>query len=176
MSATDKSAIRFRRPTAADGAAMWDLVRRAGGLDLNSPYAYLMACRNWPDWCVIAQSGQGLAGIIVGYPMPARPDTLFVWQIGVCPDHRGQGLGRTMLAWLIRSADQPPRWMETTITPSNTASRALFKSFARSMKVAAAQAPWLSAGDFPDQRAGDFPDQHEGEDLFRIGPFDSSKE
>ncbi|MBR9973470.1 diaminobutyrate acetyltransferase [Magnetospirillum sulfuroxidans] len=162
--------MRFRPPVVADGGAIWSLVKRGGGLDVNSPYAYLMACQNWSDTCVVAEDDDGLAGIVVGYRLADRPgtlpDTLFVWQIAIAPEHRGRGLGKALLAWLIRSNE--PAWLETTITSSNLASRALFSGFARDGKVKLSITPWLSADSFPDQ--------HEGEDLFRIGPFPSQKE
>lgn len=158
--------ISFRHPVANDGRAMWSLVRDGGGLDLNSPYAYLMACLNWSATCVLAEDRDGLAGLIVGYRQVLRPDALFVWQIGVAPRYRGLGLGTRMLAWLV--GRDGPAFVETTITPSNSASRALFAGFARRMGAGLRKTPWLNAGDFPGQ--------HEGEDLFTIGPFDKTEE
>lgn len=166
MSAKETQSVRFRPPVATDGGAIWSLVKRGGGLDVNSPYAYLMACLNWSDTCVVAEDDDGLAGMVVGYRLAARPDDLFVWQIAIAPEHRGRGLGKALLAWLIQSNE--PAWLETTITPSNVASRALFAGFARDCKAALSITPWLLADNFPDQ--------HEGEDLFRIGPFPSHKE
>lgn len=153
--------VRFRHPVKADGAAVWSLVKRCGGLDLNSPYAYLMACQNWSETCVLAADDSGPVGVVVAYRLTARPGVLFIWQVGVAPEHWGQGLGRAMLLWLIdRTA---PSWLEATVTPGNAASRALFSGLARDLKVGVVTSPWLSAADFPDA--------HEGEDLFRIGPF-----
>lgn len=145
---------------------MWALARDSGALDLNSPYAYLMACRNFADTCIVAEGfGGDLAGMVLAYRQPAQPDTLFVWQIGVSHAWRGQGLGVSMLAELVGKTLPPIAFVETTITPSNRPSRALFQAFARHMDAPMTEGPWLSADDFPAALA------HEAEDLFRIGPF-----
>lgn len=163
MTQTNQPTVIIRPPTPADGLAMWELVRRSGGLDLNSPYAYLMASRNWQATCTLAQAGGDLAGMVMAYCLPDRPDTLFVWQVGVDPAFRGRGLGVAMLSNLAAKLGNAIRFLETTITPSNRASQALFRSFARDMNAPVAISPWVSSHDFPDN--------HEGEDLFRIGPF-----
>lgn len=157
--------VQFRHPVTADGATMWSLVKQCGSLDLNSSYAYLMACRNWSETCVFAENDSGPVGVVIAYCLTARPDVLFVWQVGVAPQHWGRGLGRAMLLWLVdRTA---PLWLETTVTPGNAASRALFSGLARDLKVEVVTSPWLSSADFPDT--------HEGEDLFQIGPFTDVK-
>ncbi len=160
------SDVVFRHPLPSDGKAMWSLVCDNGGLDLNSPYAYLMACRNWPATCVLAEDADGPVGLVVAYRQATRPQALFVWQIGVALRRRGTGLGSDMLAWLIKQ--DGPAFLETTITPTNSASRALFAGFARRMGVGLTDCAWLNADDFPGQ--------HEGEDLFTIGPFKTNKE
>jgi L-2,4-diaminobutyric acid acetyltransferase len=55
--------------------------------------------------------------------------------------------------------------VETTITPSNRASKALFSSLARTLNAAYAEGSGFPERMFPDQR-------HEREDRVRIGPFD----
>ena len=57
--------------------------------------------------------------------------------------------------------------METTITPDNAASNALFRSLADRWG-----AEMSVAGEFA---AGEFPDDHETEVLYRIGPFSDAR-
>jgi L-2,4-diaminobutyric acid acetyltransferase len=56
------------------------------------------------------------------------------------------------------------RFLETTVTPTNAPSRALFASFARGMDAEHTVSPYIEAGMFPEEG-------HEDEELHRIGPF-----
>jgi L-2,4-diaminobutyric acid acetyltransferase len=67
-----------------------------------------------------------------------------------------------MLLWLLRGT--PLHFLETTVTPSNTASRALFTRLAQRLGVDLAVGPG-----FPAEVLGP---GHEPEDRFRIGPID----
>ena len=48
-----KHLIEF--PTKADGAALWRIARDSQKLDLNTPYAYLLWCRDFADTSVVAK-------------------------------------------------------------------------------------------------------------------------
>ncbi|WP_091030531.1 diaminobutyrate acetyltransferase [Glycomyces harbinensis] len=127
-----EGAFDLRIPTSADGPLMWELARDAGGLDVNSRYAYLLWCRDFADSSVVAGSEGRLAGFITGYRRPDSPDTLFVWQVAVGPDFRRRGLASRMLDHLAGSArPSGVRFVEATVTPDNKASLHLFESFAR---------------------------------------------
>ena len=129
----DPSAGEFglTRPTPADGSLMWGLARDAGGLDVNSRYAYLLWCRDFAATSVVARAGDRLAGFITGYRRPDAPDTLFVWQVAVGPDFRRRGLALRMLDHLVESLrTEGVRFVESTVTPDNKASLHLFSSFA----------------------------------------------
>ena len=154
----------FRRPRAADGAAMWRLVSDMGGLELNSAYFYVLFARDFADTGVVAETEAGdLAGFIVGHRPPERPAAVFVWQVGVAPWARRQGLGRRMLEALL--VDQPPatRWLEATVSPDNTASMRLFRGLARDLGATCEEREYLAADLFPNA--------HAAENLFRIGPL-----
>lgn len=162
---TDRPAppVTLRHPVADDGAAVFELVRDGGGLDLNAPYAYLLLVRRFATTCAVAEDDGGrLAGVLLGLAPPDDPTSLFVWQIGVAPAHRGHGLASRLLTWLTAAVG--PRHLEATVTPSNTASDRLFRAFARDRGVACEVTPWAAAEDFPG-------DAHEREDRYRIGPL-----
>lgn len=145
---------------------MWQLVKDAGGLDLNSAYCYIMLGGYFSDTCVVAESEGVLAGFVTAFRQPADPEVLFVWQIGVASAFRGQGLGLALLSSLLqREACRGISLIETTITPSNHASKALFVSLARTLNTAYAEQRGFPEHAFPEHR-------HEREDLVRIGPFD----
>ena len=98
---------------------------------------------------------------------PSKPDVIFVWQIGVDPSARGQGLAKRLLQHLVDlPACRGVRFLETTVTASNTASRALFASIARKLDTGLKESDLFTAALFPG-------DDHEAEPLLRIGPFDA---
>jgi L-2,4-diaminobutyric acid acetyltransferase len=178
--------VRFRRPTPSDGQALWQLARLVG-LDLNSPYAYVLWGDRFSGTSVVAHEvrgdggtdvdngvggdgagrdeGDGVPADIVGYVTafhpPGAPDTLFVWQVGVSPAARGRGLASRMLDELL--ARTGARWLEATVTPSNEASTALFTGAARRHDTDLDRSVA-----YPEDM---FPGGHEAEILFRIGPL-----
>lgn len=157
--------VGCRAPKLADAAAVHALVRRCEPLDLNSEYAYLLLCAHFAETCVIAEVGSRLAGFVSGYKKPADDSVLFVWQVAVSSDMRGRGVGSRMLDDLMgRASCQGVQWIETTITPSNQASWALFESFAKKRGALCARQPL-----FQVQHFGGI--AHEEEHLLRIGPF-----
>lgn len=153
----------FRKARAEDGARMYELVREMGGLELNTAYFYVLFCIDFADTCVVADVDDRLAGFVLGHRPPQRPDAVFVWQVGVAPFMRKQGLARRLLdAFLEQNPDA--RWLEASVTPGNTASRKLFRAVARDHRVDCQVSDFMLAEHFPDG--------HEPEELFRIGPFE----
>ncbi|WP_199485077.1 diaminobutyrate acetyltransferase [Actinomadura craniellae] len=150
---------RLAHPTIADGRELWQMARESKTLDLNSPYAYTLWCRDFAATSVVAHGTGGPCGFIIGYARPSRPDTLFVWQVAVARSHRGQGLARRMLGELATGR----RYVEATVTPGNEPSTRLFESFARERDTALTRSPIFTEDHFPTP--------HEPEVLFRIGPL-----
>ncbi len=142
---------------------MWRLAQ--GSLDLNSPYCYLMLSEHFRSTCAVAVEQGELCGFVTGFRVPDEPSTLFIWQITVAPERRGRRIASALLDHL---ADRPVvprlRWLEATITPSNDASAATFRRFARSRSAEYAESPLFAAEQFPGGA-------HEAELRVRIGPF-----
>ncbi len=163
--------VLLRRPTDGDGYPLHQLVARCQPLDSNSVYCNLLQCSDFADTAIAAETAEGqLVGFISGYRPPQRPDTLFVWQVAVDGSMRGQGLALRMLLALVgrvaRAHDV--RYLETTISPDNGASQALFRrAFAR--LGVEAQTRTLFGRD------SHFAGKHEDEVLYRAGPFDISR-
>lgn len=125
-----KPAPDLRKPTAKDGATIWELIQACKPLDENSMYCNLIQCDHFRDTCVVAELDGELAGWISAYLLPDDPQTLFVWQVAVAETARGLGLGSRMLQHLIaRDECEEVRRMQTTITSDNDASWALFRRF-----------------------------------------------
>lgn len=141
-----------------------------GVLDVNSAYAYMLIGEHHAGTSVVAEIGGHLVGFITAYVLPEDPQTLFVWQVGVAAAGRGRGLATRMLfEILLREGCADVHYLDTTIGPSNEASRALFRGLARRLNTDVVESELFSSEMF-----GDFEEDepHEPEILFRIGPFD----
>jgi len=144
------------------------VVVRTGVLDANSPYCYLLLCTDFAATSLVAVTGEErVVGFVAAYRPPARPETLFVWQIGVDAEVRGCGLGRRLLEQLLTLPGcDGVTHLEATVTPSNTASRRLLEGFARTRGV---DCIFDASTGFPAALFGDA--GHEQEDRVRIGPL-----
>jgi L-2,4-diaminobutyric acid acetyltransferase len=153
--------LTIGRPEVADGVACWQLAAATGVLDVNSRYAYLLWCRDFAATSVVARRGGEVVGFVTGFRRPEEPSTLVVWQVAVDAAARGRGVAAAMLDALF---DQVPgiEHLETTITPDNAGSVALFGRFAERRG-----APVRRSELFGIELLGD---GHEPEFLFRIGP------
>ena len=90
---------------------------------------------------------------------------LFVWQVAVHRQARGNGLGGRMLRHLLqRPGLGHIQYIETTVGPGNMASRRMFAGLARSLRT-----PLVESRLFDRDLFG--PHEHEDEPLLRIGPL-----
>lgn len=157
--------VVLRTPTATDGPALSQLISQCPPLDENSRYCNLLQVSHFADTAIVADCEGRLAGAITGYLKPSQNDTLFIWQVAVHSDMRGQGLARRMLeAILARPVCNGVRYIESTVTPNNQASWALFESIARQL-----QAPLNKTTLFESETH--FAGHCDDEVLCRIGPF-----
>lgn len=158
--------LRFSKPSAKHGHAMWGLVKHTGVLDLNSSYAYMLLGRDFSDACVLVWKGDDLVGMITGYRLPERQEVLFIWQVAVHESMRGQGLAPRMIRHILQRNDMAGVTnIETTVTPDNKASRRLFEKTAASLQTELNIQPGFPAEYFPEGN-------HEPEERYVIGPFD----
>lgn len=154
-------------PTKADGAALWRIARDSQTLDLNTPYAYLLWCRDFAETSVVAKVDGHAVGFIIGYRRPQAPDVAVVWQVAVDASQRGKGLAGALLDKMYtRLVAQGVRYLETTVTPDNEASIRTFASFAKRWNATMERSDLFASSDFPAGAGA-----HEQEDLYRIGPL-----
>ncbi|WP_454197396.1 diaminobutyrate acetyltransferase [Nocardia sp. Marseille-Q1738] len=155
--------VVLRTPRLDDGAAMWRIAKDSAVLDVNSSYAYLLWCRDFAGTSVVAELDGRVVGYVIGYVRPQAPDTVFVWQVAVDHSQRGRGIGAELLHTLLNSvAARGVSVLETTISPDNAGSIAMFASVARARGADITRHPLFDAGVFPDS--------HAPEELYRIAP------
>lgn len=159
--------LEIDAPVVADGPELYRITRDSAVLDVNSSYAYLLWCRDFSQTSAVARVDGAVVGFVTGFLRPDAPDTLVVWQVAVDASQRGGGVAGKLLNHLVdRVVGRGARFLETTITPDNTASIKLFSALARD-RAAEIKSSELFTADL-------FPDSHLGEDLYRIGPFDAA--
>lgn len=157
------SEIILRHPRLGDGAQLWRIARDSRVLDVNTSYAYLLWCRDFEATSMVVECGGQAVGFVIGYVRPDAPDTLFVWQIAVDAEFRGRGLAAKLLHALLDSvAPAGINTLETTISPDNSASQALFSAVARERGAQLRTEELFEAHHFPDS--------HEAEHLYIISP------
>jgi L-2,4-diaminobutyric acid acetyltransferase len=154
--------ISIGSPRIDDGVACWELAAATGVLDVNSRYAYLLWFRDFAATSVVARMDGAVVGFVTGYRRPDDPDALVVWQVAVDEAARGRGVAGRMLDALF---DEVPHvhHLETTITPDNEGSIALFTGFAGRRGAGVRRSELFGS----DVLGAD----HEPEILFRIGPI-----
>lgn len=157
--------LALRPPRLEDGGTLWALARAAGGLDVNSPYAYLVLCRSFARTCVLAEADDQPVGFLSAFRPPSDPAAVFIWQLGVLPAYRRRGVAGALVRGLLaRPACAGVRFVEATTTPGNAAVRALFR------RLAAAAGTRYQEGSGFDRTL--FPDgAHASEQLLRVGPL-----
>lgn len=173
----------FRHPVATDGVAVFNLIARCPPLDQNSRYCNLLQCTHFSHTCIAAFKGertaptdqadskvntsdpQKLVGFISGYRLPDQQDTLFLWQMAVAEEMRGQGLASRLIKQLLGSQNcQQVSFIETTVTAENRSSWLVFEKLASELS-----APIDSQPHF--KKHVHFDGRHDTESLIRIGPF-----
>ncbi len=160
LSKQDTSPWLFREPTIEDGQAIHHLIANSPPLDTNSAYCNFLQCIHFSSTCILAEDDRGTQGFISAYQKPSEPQTLFIWQVSVSVEARGQGLAFQMLKALINRLPDISA-LETTITKTNDASWSLFKKVDSELGSQGKVSIFI-------EREKDFKGTHDTEYLFRI--------
>jgi len=162
------SGVTLEAPLVSHGADIQRLVAACPPLDVNSTYLYLLLCEHFSATCVRAVRDGRTQGFVSAYCPPGRADVVFVWQVAVAAQMRGQGLAQNMLLSLLsRDALRHCRYLETTVSPSNVPSMAVFHTLAQRLEAPVSESPLFLETHFGKEA-------HESETLIRIGPFEAA--
>ena len=156
----------IRQPQATDGRAVKALIDSCPPLDSNSLYCNLLQCTHFAATCALAEVDGRPVGFASGYLVPDEtPHTLFIWQVAIAGEARGQGLGRRLILDILgRPGCAQVSRIETTIGPDNMASWGLFESLARRLGA-------KSEREVMFDRHKHFAGEHDSEIVLRIAPI-----
>ncbi|MFT7227929.1 MAG: L-2,4-diaminobutyric acid acetyltransferase [Methylophilaceae bacterium] len=158
--------IKLRSPTVLDGYAITTLINSSPPLDSNSSYCNLLQCSHFSQTCVVVELNGSIVGWLSAYLPPDQPGVIFIWQVVVHKNARGQGLVKNMIYELLSREDLlGVRFLNTTITEDNQASWRAFESFAKSHQLALNKSPHF-------EKELHFKGVHDNEFLVEIGPFE----
>ncbi|MGC9516218.1 MAG: diaminobutyrate acetyltransferase [Methanomicrobiales archaeon] len=161
----ENSSIIIRKPDLKDGKSVYNLVKNSQPLDLNSLYYYLLMCAHFKNTSTVAQYEEDIVGYVSAYRKPQNNNTLFIWQVAVDGKMRGQGLATRMINNILKRDElKDLEFIETTVTPSNKASTALFEKLSTRCGADLSISPFFTSELFGESG-------HEEELLFKIGPL-----
>jgi L-2,4-diaminobutyric acid acetyltransferase len=160
--------LTIRKPDLNDGESIYFLVARCPPLELNSVYSYLLVCSHFDQTSAVCKFKGDIVGFTSGYIHPYRDDTLFIWQIAVHDQMRGNGIAKEMLSNILnRRGLGDIRYLETTVTSDNDSSRSLFYSLADQLNAQVNEESYFTEEVFKESR-------HPEEFIIRIGPFNET--
>jgi L-2,4-diaminobutyric acid acetyltransferase len=159
----------IRMPELNDGKSIYSLISECPPLEINSLYSYLLVCMHFDETSAVAEISQDLVGYISTYIHPHKSDTLFIWQIAVKEDMRGKGIAQQMILDILkRKKLQNIKFLETTVTPENLASKSFFRRMAHRMDADFNETLLLTQDDFGELK-------HPEEFMISIGPLNFHK-
>lgn len=158
--------LKIQKPGKEHGHKVWQLIKDSENLDLNSSYYYFILCDFYKDYCavVVDEDTNNVVGFLSGLIPPNKPSTLFVWQVSVASSARKRGLAKRMLQFVLENNKEVVNTIETTISPDNAASDALFQSIAQQYGANVEKTTYLDSNDFDSE-------SHETELLYNIKPL-----
>jgi L-2,4-diaminobutyric acid acetyltransferase len=116
---------------------------------------------------VLAEREGRVVGWVSAYRPPSEPESLFIWQVAVAEEARGEGLAARMIALLLdRPAARGATRLITTVTAANAPSWALFESLARRWDAPIEKEVFFRSD-------AHFAGAHDTEWLVRIGPLEN---
>jgi L-2,4-diaminobutyric acid acetyltransferase len=125
--------ITIRPSKGGDSLILHELASHgAPYLLAHTPFTYWVMVFNYADYIFIAHEGEKPVGFIMAMPSADPAIGLFIWQIGIVPDHRGAGLGGRLIRALLEKHASTKRFT-ITVDPDNIPSFKAFKSAASAL-------------------------------------------
>jgi L-2,4-diaminobutyric acid acetyltransferase len=126
--------IRNCRETDVDEIRKF--VKHSKPLDLHTVFTYWTLFKYFGDTCFVLEKEGRIIGFISGLLCSNQPDTLYLWQIGIDPDYRGNRYAEILIKRVVAAARAKGcKGLQITIAPENRSSYRLFSRFALEQKL-----------------------------------------
>ncbi len=155
------SKIKFRKPKKEDAKQIVNLITVGGTLDLNSEYLYLLQTTHFQDTCCVAVCNEQIIGFVSGYIIPNEKNKLFIWQVAVSIQYRGQNLAMQIILQILKNVSV--EYLVSTVSPSNHSSARVFEKLAQFLSTRFTTEVLFDLDDFIQA--------HEEEVQYTIGPI-----
>lgn len=161
------SSFLLRKPDKNDSKEIFQLIKSVGTLDLNSQYLYLLQTTHFQNTCSVAIYNEKIVGFVSGYIIPDDKETLFIWQVAVSNEVRGQNLAMKIILDIFNknNTSNNIKYILSTVSPSNKASQRVFEKIANKLNTKIENKTLFSIDDFFDV--------HEEEIQYLIGPINN---
>ncbi len=161
------SSFLLRKPDKNDSKEIFQLIKSVGTLDLNSQYLYLLQTTHFQNTCSVAIYNEKIVGFVSGYIIPDDKETLFIWQVAVSNEVRGQNLAMKIILDIFNknNTSNNIKYILSTVSPSNIASQRVFEKIANKLNTKIENKTLFSIDDFFDA--------HEEEIQYLIGPINN---
>jgi L-2,4-diaminobutyric acid acetyltransferase len=161
------SSFLLRKPDKNDSKEIFQLIKSVGTLDLNSQYLYLLQTTHFQNTCSVAIYNEKIVGFVSGYIIPDDKETLFIWQVAVSNEVRGQNLAMKIILDIFNknNTSNNIKYILSTVSPSNKASQRVFEKIANKLNTKIENKTLFSIDDFFDA--------HEEEIQYLIGPINN---
>lgn len=161
------SSFLLRKPDKNDSKEIFQLIKSVGTLDLNSQYLYLLQTTHFQNTCSVAIYNKKIVGFVSGYIIPDDKETLFIWQVAVSNEVRGQNLAMKIILDIFNknNTSNNIKYILSTVSPSNIASQRVFEKIANKLNTKIENKTLFSIDDFFDA--------HEEEIQYLIGPINN---
>lgn len=161
------SSFLLKKPDKNDSKEIFQLIKSVGTLDLNSQYLYLLQTTHFQNTCSVAIYNEKIVGFVSGYIIPDDKETLFIWQVAVSNEVRGQNLAMKIILNIFNknNTSNNIKYILSTVSPSNKASQRVFEKIANKLNTKIENKTLFSIDDFFDA--------HEEEIQYLIGPINN---
>lgn len=161
------SSFLLRKPDKNDSKEIFQLIKSVGTLDLNSQYLYLLQTTHFQNTCSVAIYNKKIVGFVSGYIIPDDKETLFIWQVAVSNEVRGQNLAMKIILDIFNknNTSNNIKYILSTVSQSNKASQRVFEKIANKLNTKIENKTLFSIDDFFDA--------HEEEIQYLIGPINN---
>jgi len=121
--------MKIRNVNTQDAPTLRKLASLCPPLDLHTPYTYWLLTFMYSDTCFILEIDDKPVGFITSV---YSKKSLFIWQIGILPEYRHQGLSSALLKQVFTKADGLGiSKVNVSITEDNQASNKSFETFCK---------------------------------------------